>query len=117
MIPVGNETACRAKIEDCLSQPENYLLSVDDTFICPRCDNGKTWDYENEKCDDCEDVIDHCELCNFHSTCRRCEEGWFLSMDTTHCITFENCEDEDQTDLKKMVVRSEHKEDDGDRRR
>lgn len=72
-----------APFANCLSDPINYALDHDGDFYCPKCDDGYTW--FDKKCMKCEEAIPGCEVCDFHGTCRRCEEESFLSLDRTQC--------------------------------
>jgi hypothetical protein len=60
-------------------------------FYCPKCDNGYTW--SEGECMECADAIEGCLTCDFRGTCRKCDEGYFLSLDRSSCIEeFINCE-------------------------
>jgi len=85
-------SACMKPFENCLSNPINYALDHEGEYYCPKCDDGYTW--WHGECTECLEAIPGCKVCDFHGTCRRCEEGTFLSHDRTQCkVQFENCRD------------------------
>lgn len=90
LLVAANGTTCMAKLEHCLSDPINYAVDMQGNYFCPKCDNGYTW-FDSE-CEECEEAIPGCKVCDFHGTCWRCDEGLFLSLDRTECLEpYVNC--------------------------
>jgi hypothetical protein len=92
---------------ECDSLPDQYPISKQITtfdigepvwsnvYWCPNCQNGKTWDFITEMCDDCDSIVPDCKRCDNGGKCVDCGDELILSKDRYFCSKpIENCIDE-----------------------
>ena len=87
----------KANFDNCLVEPQFYLVTHDLKLACPQCDTSKglTFDLKNQICENCTEL--GCKTCNNLGRCTSCDttksflyDGICVPIDTNCASAFLN---------------------------
>lgn len=85
--------------EYCQLLPFQYDITINEEteeyerFWCSECISGYAWNFEDEECQECVDLFDHCTSNCTYAGCTECESGFVVGDDGQCWPEFANCEE------------------------
>ena len=95
----GPSGACIMPFEYCQLLPFQYDITINEEteeyerFWCSECISGYAWNFDDEECQECVDLFDHCTSNCTYAGCTECESGFVVGDDGQCWPEYANCEE------------------------